>query len=144
MLFRSTKLRYIYQCQKPHLFFLERVGTPVGVHWPPGAEIRSLFLVGYPRWVALRAGITSLRHIGAESSHSNKVVIRRLSYLDIFLILFCVKVAENSSSTYLGNWCFLTCIVTYLLLSIPCCLMSFREKDYFTFEYEFIMQFLSS
>ena len=54
------------------------------VHWPPGAEIHSLFLVGYPRWVALRAGITSLRHIGAESSHSNKVVIRRLSYLDLF------------------------------------------------------------
>ena len=65
---------------------------------PPGAETHGLVLVGYPRWVALRAGITSLRHIGAESSHSNKVVIRRLSYLDLLLIgRFLLLYAKGNS-----------------------------------------------
>ena len=76
---------------------------------PPGAEIHGLVLVGYPRWVALRAGITSLRHIGAESSHSNKVVIRRLSYLDLlligrFLLLMPKEIVADSKKGNQRDW----------------------------------------
>ena len=83
----GQKIYAYYQCQKPHLFFLERVRTPVGVLGPPCAEFLSLVLVGYPHRVAPRVRITYPRHIGAESSHSNKVVIQRLSYLDIYMYM---------------------------------------------------------
>ena len=86
MAFRSIKLHEIYQCQNLTRFFLAGE-TAGGGSLPPSCRDPDLFW-----WVRSSSGWPESedshpRHIGAGSSLRNKVVIRRLSYLDLFLMV---------------------------------------------------------